>query len=115
MNRPTTERRAEPRYDLRLPMHYRISQRGVPVISGSGLTLDISVHGISFRCRKPLPVGVHIEVSIDWPARYSEQYPIELQATGFVMRSDHGRTAMRMTSHKLRVAPAPAEEVRVPA
>jgi PilZ domain len=115
MHRLSTERRAEPRYDLRLPLHYRISQRGQPVISGSGMTLDISVHGISFRCRKPLPIGVHIEVSIDWPARYGETYPIELQATGFVMRSDHGRTAMRMTSHKLRVESAPLEQVRVPA
>lgn len=115
MHRLTTERRAEARYDLRLPLHYRISQRGQPVISGSGMTLDISVHGISFRCRKPLPVGVHIEVSVDWPARYGEVYPIELLATGFVVRSDHGRTAIRMTSHKLRVAAEPLEQVRVSA
>lgn len=115
MYRQTTERRAEPRYDLRLPLHYRISQRGQPAISGSGMTLDLSVHGISFRCRKPLPVGVHIEVTVDWPARYGEVYPIELQATGFVVRSDHGRTAMRMTSHKLRVAPQPVEQIRVSA
>ena len=115
MHRPITERRTDPRYELRLPLHYRIAQRGQPVISGSGLTLDISVHGMSFRCRKPLPVGVHIEISVDWPARYSEVYPIELLATGFVVRSDHGRTAMRMTSHKLRVATAPAQPIRVSA
>jgi hypothetical protein len=96
-------------------MHYRIAQRGEPVISGSGMTLDISVHGISFRCRKPLPVGVHIEVSVDWPARYGDVYPIELVATGFVVRSDHGRTAIRMTSHRLRVSQIPAEPVRVSA
>ncbi len=115
MQRPMTERRAEPRYDLRLPMHYRIAQRGQATISGSGMTLDLSVHGISFRCRKPLPVGAHIELSVDWPAKYGEIYPIELFATGFVVRSDHGRTAIRMTSHKLRISPAPAAEVRVSA
>jgi hypothetical protein len=115
MQRPATERRSDPRYELRLPMHYRIAQRGEPVISGSGMTLDISVHGISFRCRKPLPVGVHIEVSVDWPARYGDVYPIELVATGFVVRSDHGRTAIRMTSHRLRVSQIHAEPVRVSA
>jgi hypothetical protein len=107
MFRPTAERRADKRYDLRVPLHYRIAQRGEPVISGSGFTFDLSVHGISFRCRKPLPVGVHIEVSVDWPARYRDTHPIELRGTGFVVRSDHGRTAMRMTSHRLHVSQTP--------
>lgn len=115
MYRPITERRADPRYGLRLPLHYRIAQRGQPVISEAGLTLDISIHGISFRCRKPLPLGVHIEVSVDWPARYADIYPIDLLGTGFVVRSDRGRAAMRMTSHRLRIATCPAESVRASA
>jgi hypothetical protein len=115
MHRLTTERRADPRYDVRLPLHYRIAQRGQPVISGAGLTLDISVHGISFRCRKPLPLGVHIEASVDWPARHDDVHPVELVATGFVVRSDRGRAAIRMTSNRLRVFTGPAELVQVPA
>ncbi len=114
MHRPIREQRSNPRYDLRLALHYRIALRGEPVIAGSGLTLDLSVGGISFRCRKPLPVGVHIEMSIDWPARHGI-YPIELQATGFVVRSDQGRTAIRMTSHKMRVSAIPAAPVRATA
>ncbi len=74
MHRPITERRVNQRYDLRLPLHYRVAQRGLPTITGSGLTLDLSVNGISFRCRKPLPVGAHIEMSVDWPARYGETF-----------------------------------------
>jgi hypothetical protein len=109
MPRPTTERRADPRYGLRLPLHYRITQRDKPVISGAGITLDLSIHGISFRCRKPLPLGVHIEASVDWPTRYANVYPIELVATGFVVRSDRGRAAMRMTSHRLNVSVNPEE------
>jgi hypothetical protein len=58
---------------------------------------------MSFRCRKPLPVGVHIEMVIDWPARFADMYPIDLQVTGFVVRSDSGRTAVRLTSRKFRV------------
>jgi len=114
MQRPITERRSHDRYDLRLALHYRVSVRGEAVISGSGLTLDMSVNGIAFRCRKPLPVGAHIEISVDWPARFGDIYPIELQATGFVVRSDRGRTAVKMTSHKLRVSNEP-EPVRATA
>jgi hypothetical protein len=115
MHRPITERRADPRYGVRLPLHYRIAQRGQPVISGAGLTLDVSTNGISFRCRKPLPLGVHIEVSVAWPALYRDMYPIDLLGTGFVVRSDRGRAAMRMTSHRLRVSSIPAEAVRASA
>lgn len=114
MHRPIAERRTHRRYDLRLALHYRIAQRGEPVITGSGLTCDLSVDGISFRCRKPLPVGAHIEMSVDWPARFDDAYPVDLQATGFVLRSDHGRTAVRMTSHKLRVS-IPEQPVRATA
>lgn len=70
---------------------------------------------MSFRCRKPLPLGAHIEITVDWPARHADMQPVELQATGFVTRSDHGRTAMRMTSHKLRVCMEAVEQVRVSA
>ncbi len=111
----TTERRLHPRYDLRLTLHYRVAQRSDQAITGSGLTLDLSVGGISFRCRKPLPVGMHIELSIDWPARQDENYPVELLATGFVVRSDPNRTAVRMTSHKLRLSTLASAPVRASA
>jgi hypothetical protein len=109
MEKRTTDRRESRRYDVRLPLQYRVSQKGVMPRTGSGLTLDMSASGLSFRCRKPLPVGSHIEVVVDWPAKYGDVYPIDLQVTGFVLRSDHGRTAVRMTSRKFRVASEPAE------
>jgi hypothetical protein len=110
-----TERRLNARYDLRLPVHYHVSQKGVISRSGTGLTTDISTTGISFRCRKPLPVGAHVEMVIDWPAKYGEVYPVDLQITGFVVRSDASKTAIRMTSRKFRVAQAPEQPVRVSA
>ncbi len=115
MERAFNDRRMSQRYELRLSLHYRISQKWSAPRSGSGLTIDISASGISFRCRKPLPVGAHIEMMVDWPARYGELYPIELQITGFVVRSDPGRTAVRMTSRKFRVSAIPAEPVRATA
>jgi hypothetical protein len=92
-------------------LHYSVSLKGEALRSGSGLTLDISTTGISFRGRRPLPVGAHIELLVQWPAKYEDLYPVELQATGFVVRSDIGRTAVRITSRKFRLAPDPAEAV----
>jgi len=106
-----TERRLHQRFPLRMCLHYRVSQKGMVTRSGSGLTVDMSTDGVSFRCRKPLPEGAHIEMTIDWPARYAETYPLDLLLTGFVVRSDHGRTAMRITSRRFRVASQPAEPI----
>jgi len=100
------ERRAGRRYNLRLPVHYRIAHRGGLAQSGSGMTCDISTSGLSFRCRRPLALGTHIEMLIGWPAKFADNCPIDLQITGFVVRSDGNRTAVRVTSHKFRMEQA---------
>jgi hypothetical protein len=115
MDRIAGERRQNNRYVLRLPLHYSVSTRGESARSGAGLTLDVSTTGVSFRSRRPLPVGAHVEIMVQWPAKYGDLYPIDLQITGFVVRSDAGRTAVRMTSHKFRVAEDPAEPIRATA
>ncbi len=115
MKSTNIERRLKARYDLRLPLRYRISQRGTAAYTGTGLTQDMSIEGVSFRCRKPLPIGSHIELLVDWPAKYGDRHSLELQVTGFVLRSVNGRTAVRMTSHRLRVSEEMAQPVRVSA
>jgi c-di-GMP-binding flagellar brake protein YcgR len=115
MNQVAGDRRRNRRYEMRLPLHYRVSVKGEPARSGSGMTMDMSTTGMSFRSRKPLPIGAHVEVVVDWPAKYADVYPIDLQVTGFVVRSDAGRTAVRMTSRKFRVASVPAEPIRATA
>jgi hypothetical protein len=97
------DRRTNRRYSIHLPVQYRVSQRGMMSRSGSGTTRDISTNGISFRCRKPLPVGSHVELTVDWPARYGDVYPIDLHLTGFIVRSDAGRAAVRITSRRFRI------------
>jgi len=62
-----------------------------------------------------LPVGAHVELVIEWPNRYEDAYPVELLATGFIVRSEGGRTAVRVTSRKLRVDQAPAQSLRATA
>jgi hypothetical protein len=115
MDRIAGERRAANRYDLHFPLHYRVSQKGALVRFGTGMTCELSATGLSFRCRKPLPVGAHIEIMVDWPAKYGDIYPIALQITGFILRSDGSRTAVRLTSRKFRVDAVHAEPVRASA
>jgi hypothetical protein len=103
MQKTATERRTYRRYDLRMPLRYHVSQKGAMPRSGTGLTCEMSSMGLSFHCRKPLPVGAHVEIVIDWPAKYGDVYPVDLQLTGFVLRSEPGKTAVKMTSHRFRV------------
>ena len=95
--------RAHRRYELRLALHYRVSVKGAATRTGSGTTCDISASGLNFRCRRSLPVGAHIEIMVDWPAKYRDIDPIALQVTGFIVRSDGNRTAMFMTSRRFKL------------
>ena len=94
------ERRQSPRFEVRLPLRYRLSEKGGDGRWHTGITRDMSKDGVAFKTRRPLPVGCHIELRIDWPARFDSLYPIDLQATGFVVRNDVNRAAVRISSHR---------------
>ena len=115
MQKVAQERRGDRRYEIRLALHYRVSVKGEPVRSGSGTTHDLSATGLSFRCRRPLPVGAHVEILIDWPAKYREVDTMALLVTGFIIRSDGYRTAVRLTSRRFKVTPIDAVSQQVPA
>ncbi|HLI84007.1 MAG TPA: PilZ domain-containing protein [Bryobacteraceae bacterium] len=101
MERNSEERRESPRFDVRLTLRYRLSQKGEADSRWqTGVTRDMSKGGVGFKTKRPLPVGSHIELRIDWPARHESAEPVDLQATGFVVRSDQNRTAVRISSHR---------------
>jgi hypothetical protein len=111
----TTDRRRNRRYDLRLPLHFQAADRGAIPRTGSGYTCDLSSCGLSFRCRRPLSVGTHIEMTVEWPSKYGDLYPIALQLTGFIVRSLGGRIAVRVTSKKFHVETALQQPYRATA
>jgi hypothetical protein len=51
-------------------------------------------------------VGAHIEMVIDWPAKYDDAFAIDLQGTGFIVRCDGTKAAVRMTSRHFRIETA---------
>jgi hypothetical protein len=95
------------RFNLQLPIHFRVSQRGETSRWASGVTCEMSSTGVTFRCRKALPVGAHIEMAIEWPER-QESFPMELLATGFVVSSSATKAVVNMTAHRFRVDLNPA-------
>ena len=52
---------------------------------------------------------------IDWPAKYDNAYPVDLQSTGFIVRSDGNKTAVRMTARHFRIDAIPAEPISITA
>jgi hypothetical protein len=102
MRKPANDQRAKHRFPIRLPIHFRISGRNLRARWATGTTFDISIGGMSFGCRKRLPVGAHIEMMVEWPATHAG-HAIDLQATGFVVRSEGGKAAVRMNSPRLHV------------
>jgi hypothetical protein len=106
--RRTEERRSARRYELHLPLHYRVSQRGYLALSGTGVTRELSSAGLSFRSRRPLPVGGHVELAMEWPAKHGDA-PLEFIVTGIIIRSDGGRTAVRLTSKRFRAGDVRSE------
>ena len=96
-------RRLVQRFNLRLNLRYRVSEKGVEHRWSTGTTRDLSREGLGIKPRRALPVGSHIEIRVDWPARYESVHPVELQITGFVIRSENGRAAVRISSHRFLV------------
>jgi PilZ domain len=103
MDSTMDNRRRVQRFNLRLGLRYRLSEKGVEHRWSTGTTKDLSREGLGIKPRRALPVGSHIEIRIDWPARYESVRPVELQITGFVIRSENGRAAVRISSHRFIV------------
>jgi len=97
------ERRLNLRYKIHLPVHFRVSFRSETSRWRTSVTADISSTGVSFPCRQPLPIGAHVEMMIDWPARAGDMYPVQLHAGGYVVRRSATKAGVRITSHRFRV------------
>src|SRR5215469_12007540 len=73
-----------------------------------------TVNGVAFQGSDALPVGSHVELWIDWPVRRAAHL-IDLHATGFVVWSGSGETAVRITAYRFRVNSAGANHTDRPA
>jgi hypothetical protein len=81
--------------------------------SGVGTAIDLSSGGILFEAEKSLPLGSQVELAIAWPALIANFPPVQVMASGVVVRSDGNRNAIRMVRHEFRtVATAQGSNAR---
>ncbi|MGA1997427.1 MAG: PilZ domain-containing protein [Bryobacteraceae bacterium] len=95
------DRRTDRRYTFQLPLRFSYQKCGVAV-AGSGATEDLSRGGIRFVTDNPPPVGVEIELRIEWPFLLQNVCPLELLVRGKVLRSGAQPTVAKMNSYEFR-------------
>jgi c-di-GMP-binding flagellar brake protein YcgR len=109
-----TERRSEVRYPIVLNARYQ-AVRKRSNDGGAGRTVDISSGGLLVVSEHTIPVGVKLEVAVEWPALLDGAIELVLVATGAVVRTRESSFALelsryefRTTKRKVRVAAARA-------
>jgi len=96
-------RRAHQRYPIELDLRYRPLPYGWPARKeGFGKTLDLGSGSVFFSADQPLPRGLHVELSIDWPVRLDDVCALQLLITGKVVRSCGRETAVQIMHHEFR-------------
>jgi len=105
MNYGQIDRRNNERFGVHLSLRYRRSEKRFHRLWSKGITRDMSCDGVAFKGGDALPVGSHVELWIDWPVRRAAHL-INLHATGFIVWSGSGETAVRISSYRFRVTGA---------
>src|SRR4051812_15787353 len=79
------DRREDRRYPIPLEVNYKLIRRKRVLGSGVGRTIDLSSGGILFEADRQLPLGLNLELSIEWPALLHDIAPMRLQVTGRIV------------------------------
>jgi hypothetical protein len=108
------DRRADRRYPILLDLRWKLIHRRRVVDVGTGITLDLSSGGVRFESGRLLPVGLNVELAISWPMLLRGVAPMQLVVHGRIVRSEGGRTAIRMTQHEFRTVGIPAKLCSAP-
>jgi hypothetical protein len=98
----TLDRRENNRFPVRAEVRYRVFQSKAVQLVGAGKTVDFSSGGVLFTTSEPLLTGRLVEVSVTWPARLGETCPLQLVATGRIVRADAAKAAMRIERYEFK-------------
>jgi hypothetical protein len=96
------ERRAHARFNLALEMSYSVLEGGRRGETSASRTIDLSSSGLRFASPQPLPVGLRLQVAIDWPVRLDGRTALQLIATGYVVRSSSAEAALKLEWHTFK-------------
>jgi hypothetical protein len=96
------DRRFDRRYSILLDLQWKLIHRKRVLDAGAGKTLDVSGGGVRFESGRTLPKGLKVELAISWPILLRGLAPMQLVVQGRILRSEGGRTAIRMIQHEFR-------------
>src|SRR5579883_224561 len=98
------DRRAYPRYPIRLECAYILTE--VPG-SRPARTLNISTGGVLLESMDPLSSNDSIDLAIDWPYLLNEACPLQLLMSGRIVRIEGTQFAVASEHHEFRPHLAP--------
>ena len=104
------DRRDDRRYEVTLDLRWKLVRRRKVLHTGEGQTVDLSSGGILFDARRPLPVGLDVELSIAWPILLNNTAPMQLVITGRIVRCTGNTVAIRMVQHEFRTLGVASEQ-----
>jgi hypothetical protein len=96
------DRRTDKRYPILMDLQWRLIHRKRVLDAGVGSTVDLSGGGVRFESSRTLPKGLNVELAISWPVLLRDLAPMQLVVQGRIVRSEGGRTAIRMIQHEFR-------------
>ena len=105
------DRRAKRRYPIELPVQYQIMKNYLVLGTGTGNSLDLSSGGIAFTGSAPLTIGSYLEMSVSWPVLLNQSCPLNLVASGRVVRSDRKCTAISLDRYEFRTSGAKTSQM----
>lgn len=108
------DRRRNNRFPVNEELKYRIMHKASR-ISGSGKTLNMGSGGLLFTTEEKLPLGRHVEIAMNWPARLGGTCPLKFVATGRVVRAETARAAVRIERYEFRTRGTTGELARAAA
>ncbi len=105
------DRRRTTRFPVNEEVKYRVLLKASK-ISGTGKTLNIGSGGVLFTTEEKLPLGRHVELSVNWPARLGGTCPLKFVAQGRVVRSENSKAAVRIERYEFRTRASVGENAK---
>jgi hypothetical protein len=106
------ERRTKTRYPLVLNVRYRSVDRKVH--DGEGQVVNMSSGGVFIVSSHQLPVGVDLEVCMEWPPLLDGCVHLQLVALGRVVRCGKSSFALAFRRHQFRTLKCKLQPASIP-
>jgi hypothetical protein len=75
---------------------------GKTLCSGRGWTIEMSSKAVLISADAPLPLGKHVKLSINWPAKLNDACRLKLVAFGTIMRTEGNNAVVSLRTHEFR-------------